>query len=74
MIYKEKLRDVHARLTDNELEMLKERIEGYGFLADCARRTGLHVNTIRKILEKGYGMADTINKIRNILLRENSTY
>lgn len=59
---------MYSQLKASELEELKKCIEGYGWLADSARRTGLHVNTIKKIISRGYGLGETVTKIRNILL------
>jgi len=67
-IQRRRVRDVHQSLNPSELDQLKKCIEGYGWLADSARRTGLHVNTIKGIISRGYGLAETVNKIRNILL------
>lgn len=57
-----------SALSPEELEVLQERIEGYGWLVDSARRAGVHVNTIRNIIKRGYGSPDHVNRIRYKLL------
>lgn len=58
----------YTALSEEEKQALEERIEGWGWLADSARRAGVHVNTIRNVLKRGYGEAETVNRIRNTLL------
>lgn len=63
-----RVRDVHSKLSINELEDLKKCVAGYGWLADSARRVGIHTNTLKRIIRRGYGLAETVTKIRNVLL------
>jgi len=74
LISKKKVREIFEVLTDSELRQLEDRVAGYGWLSDTARRAEVHVNTIKKILMKGYGYPETIKKIRNILTHENSAH
>jgi hypothetical protein len=63
-----KIRDIHSALEKDELQLLRERVNGYGWLSDSARKVGLHTNTIKGIIRRGYGRPDSVNRIRNILL------
>jgi len=63
-----KIRDCHSVLTESELAELRRCTEGYGWLTDSARKAGLHTNTIKAIMRRGYGTAKIVNKIRNVLL------
>jgi len=65
---KKGIREAYASLTAEEIQALEQRIDGYGWLADSARRAGVHTNTIRNIIRRGYGTAEAVNRIRIRLL------
>jgi hypothetical protein len=48
---------------------------GYGNFILNARRAGMHINTFRYILDRGYGYSENIEKIRkNLLSNANRTH
>lgn len=52
-------------LTKQELGKLKKMVLGYGnFKKISARIEGMHPNTFRNILDKGYGTPENVQKIR----------
>lgn len=55
-------------LTGPEKRRLRYALLGYGKLAEASRITGLHINTLRSVNNLGHGEADTIEKIRKLLL------
>lgn len=53
-------------LTDLEKSELKEMVLGYGNFAATAKRAGVHVETLRGVITRGYGEKETIKKIRRV--------
>jgi hypothetical protein len=60
------------RITTKEKSKLRELTLGYGKLRAAAFRAELHENTLRNVIQKGFGEPDTINKIRVNLLQGNN--
>ena len=59
-----------AELTKQEINRLRKMVLGYGNLQRVADRLGMHRNTVRLILDKGYGKPETIETIRLNLMGE----
>ena len=58
-----------AVLSAAEVKALRRLNIGYGnFIANC-RECGLHENTYRYIIDRGYGTMDNVMKIRKTLLK-----
>lgn len=56
-------------LSEKEVKALRRLNLGYGnFIANC-RTSGLHENTYRYIIDRGYGTTDNVLKIRKTLLK-----
>jgi hypothetical protein len=55
-------------LTKSERARLKKMVLGYGNFNKTANRSGLHINTFRNIIDKGYGVPESIQKIRENVL------
>jgi hypothetical protein len=55
-------------LTSQELTKLRKLVLGYGRLRHNASKAGVHENTLRNITRNGYGMSDSIKKVREGLL------
>jgi signal recognition particle GTPase len=55
-------------LTKHEINKLSKMILGYGNFKRIASGSGMHPNTFRNILDKGYGTPDNIQKIRQNIL------
>lgn len=60
------------RITTKEKSKLRELTLGYGKLRAAANRADIHENTLRNVIQKGFGEPDTINKIRVNLLQYNN--
>ncbi len=56
------------KLQKREISTLRQLNLGYGNLIANARRAGIHENTYRYILDRGYGTAEMVQKIRKKLL------
>lgn len=59
-------------LKKSEILLLRKANLGYGNLIDNARRAGIHENTYRYVLDRGYGTKHTISLIRKKLLKNES--
>lgn len=59
---------VIEHLTRQEIARLKKMALGYGKFKRTAAQSGLHVNTFRTILDRGYGIPENVEKIRVNLL------
>ena len=58
------------KLTASELRRLNKMVLGYGNFKTTAFNAGLHVETLRGILQRGYGAPESIAKIRTSILAE----
>lgn len=63
---------VVEHLTKSEKARLKRMVLGYGNFRKAAIKSEVHINTLRNILDKGYGFPDTIQKVRQNLLNSTS--
>lgn len=57
-----------AFLTEREIKVLRKLNIGYGNFVANSREAGIHENTYRYIIDRGYGNVENINKIRKKLL------
>lgn len=74
----EKFRGGQEKLSPEEIAAIRELNVGYGSFINNARRVGLHQNTYRYILDRGYGSTRLVRRIRANLLtyksHEGSSY
>lgn len=66
----EKFRGGQEKLQPEEIAALNAMNIGYGKFIENARRVGLHANTYRVILKRGYGTKRLVYKIRTNLLNQ----
>lgn len=59
------------RITPKEKAQLRRLVLGYGKLRSAASKAEIHENTLRNVIQKGYGEPDTVKKIRESLLQIN---
>lgn len=59
--------ETRASLTDAELRRIKKMVLGYGNFKATAVKAGLHVETLRGVITRGYGEIETVNKIRQVI-------
>lgn len=57
-----------AALTEKEIKALRKLNVGYGNFVANSREAGIHENTYRYIIDRGYGNKENILKIRKKLL------
>lgn len=57
-----------AVLTEKEIKALRKLNIGYGNFVANSREAGVHENTYRYIIDRGYGNKENIMKIRKKLL------
>jgi hypothetical protein len=62
-----KIQDTVEHLTRSELNKLKRMVLGYGNFTKTAERAELPKPTLRDVLLRGYGMSQTIAKVRSVL-------
>lgn len=55
------------KLRRTELNKLKKIVLGYGKFTATADKAGIHRETLRGIIDRGYGYPETIEKIRKVL-------
>jgi hypothetical protein len=62
-----KIQDTLEHLTKAELSKLKRMVLGYGNFTKTAERAELPKPTLRDVILRGYGMSETIRKVRAVL-------
>lgn len=60
--------ELREPLTSSELVLLKSLVLGYGNFRATAQKAGVHVETLRGVINRGYGERETVNKIRTVLI------
>ena len=58
------------KLQPEELDQLHQLNIGYGNFINNARKVGLHANTYRVIINRGYGTKRLVYKIRTNILKQ----
>jgi hypothetical protein len=53
-------------LTASEKRKLKKMVTGYTNFKKTALEAGIHVETLRGVINRGYGAPDTVAKIRSL--------
>lgn len=59
---------VVEKLSPAEKRKLKKIVLGYGNFTATADKAGIHRETLRGIIDRGYGQPETIEKIRKVLI------
>lgn len=54
-------------LTPLEIKRLNKMVLGYRNFKSTAVNAGLHVETLRGVIQRGYGLPETIQKIRSVI-------
>jgi hypothetical protein len=65
--YKPTNRHEVEHLTSAELTKLKKAVLGYGNFTKTAEKAELPKPTLRDVILRGYGMPETIEKVRSVL-------
>lgn len=65
---KNKIKSDQDILSADEIKAIRDLNIGYGNFVANARACGIHKNTFRYILDRGYGTTPAIEKIRKSLL------